>query len=186
MANALTAPQQGEPAEIVGGDKTAWRRDDLAADYASADGWTLTYKFIWAGAVSDTLAMSADATGWKALADAADWTAGEADWFLQASHVTYGLTTVDRGRFTVLVNPASPGAGYDPRSHARKVLASIEAAIESRASQTDLKTTLEDGRSIERLTHAQLLEMRDAYAAKVRREDRAARGSGPGRVLVSM
>lgn len=184
--NPLTDPQQGEPREIVAGDKSAWRRDDLTADYASANGWALAYLFVWVAGVTVTVTMTADAQGWKALADAATYAVGQADWFLQATHVTYGKTTVDRGTVTVLANPASAGAGYDPRSHAKKVLDAIEAAIEARASQTDLKTVLEDGRSIERLSHAQLLEMRDAYAAKVRREERVARGRGPGRVLVSM
>lgn len=186
MANLLTDPQQGEPAEIVAGDKAAWRRDDLAGDYGSADGWSLAYLLVKAGGGSVTVTMTADSQGWKALADAATWPAGPRDWFLQATHTSFGKTTLDRGKLTVLPDPAAAGAGYDPRSHAKRVLDSIEAAIEGRASKTDLKTTLADGRSIERLSHKELLDMRDAYAGKVQREERRASGKGPGRVLVRM
>lgn len=185
MGNALTAPQQGEPAEIVSGDKAAWRRDDLAQDYSSAGGWTLSYRFVWSGA-SATVAMTADSEGWKAVADAATWAVGLAQWFLQASHATYGQTTLGRGAILVAVNPASPPAGFDPRSHARRVLTSIEAAIEGRATQTDLKTVLADGRAIDRVPPGDLVKMRDLYAAKVRREERAAAGKGLPRVLARL
>lgn len=184
--NPLTDPQQGEPAEAVKGDTIAWRRDDLASDYPAADGWTLSYRIIWAAGVTVTAAMTADGQGWKISSATSSWTVGQADWFLQASHGTYGKVTVDRGRLTVLADPAAAGAGYDPRSHARKVLESIEAVIESRAGKSDLETTLADGRQIKRLSHKELLEMRDSYAAKVRAEERKASGKGPGRVLVRL
>jgi hypothetical protein len=128
----------------------------------------------------------ADNSGWKALADASAWTVGQADWFLQANHATYGKTTVDRGQVKILPDPASAGAGYDPRSHAQKVLDSIEAVIEGRAGKTDLETTLADGRQIKRISHGELLKMRDAYASKVRAEQRRLAGRGPGRVLARL
>ena len=186
MPNPLTNPTHGEPGEIVKGDKAAWRRDDLVSDYPSIDGWALSYRVVWLGGVTVTVALTADGSGWKALADAATWTVGQADWFLQATHATLGKTTVARGTFTVLPDPAAAGAGYDPRSHARKVLDAVEAAIEGRASKTDMETTLADGRSIRRLSHKELLDMRDSYAAKVRAEERRQAGRGPGRVLARM
>lgn len=186
MGNALTDPKHGEPTEIVKGDKSAWRRDDLAGDYPAVDGWSLLYRFVWVGGVTVTVSVTADSSGWKATADAATWTVGRADWFLQASHATYGTTTLDRGEVTILPDPTAAGASYDPRSHSRKVLEAVEAAIEGRASKTDLETTLADGRSIRRLSHEELLKMRDAYAAKVRAEERKLAGKGPGRVLARL
>lgn len=186
MGNALTDPQAGEPTEIVKGDKFAWRRDDLVAGYPAIDGWSLAYVLVWLGGSTLTVPMTPDASGWKAIADAASWTVGRADWFLQANHASFGKTTVDRGTLTVLPDPAAAGASYDPRSHARKVLDALEAAIEGRASKTDLETTFTDGRSIKRLSHKELLDMRDAYAAKVRAEERRAAGKGPGRVLARL
>ena len=44
-----------------------------------------------------------------------------------ASQAVFGRYTIDSGELDVRPDPAAPGAGYDPRSHARRVLDAINA-----------------------------------------------------------
>lgn len=188
MANLIDNALTAVPATLVAGDTL--KVDDAAAasDYPASAGFSV--KWIFTPQAGGTPPVTVNGTGgasaWSLLVAAtatAGWSAGAWRW---AQQVLKGgaLVTIARGDIVILPDPTV--AGVDVRSHARKVLASIEAAIEGRATATDLKVTFEDGRSIERMSHMELLKMRDAYAAKVAAEDRRAAGRGPMRILASI
>jgi len=71
---------------------------------------------------------------------------------------------------------------HDGRSHVKKVLDALEAAIEGRASNTQLKRDI-DGVAIEYMSHEQLLSMRDKYRLKYLKEQASAQGSSPFRTI---
>jgi len=181
--NALTAL----PAALVAGDTLKVDDAQAASDYPAAAGFAVKWVFTPAsGGVPVTVNGTGGAAAWSLLVSAATtaaWAAGLWRWAQQVSKAG-AVATLNRGQITIAPDPTA--SGVDVRSHARKVLASIEAAIEGRATATDLKVTFEDGRSIERISHAELLKMRDAYAAKVAAEDRHTAGRGPTRILASL
>jgi hypothetical protein len=81
----------------------------------------------------------------------------------------------------------SATATLDTRSHARKVLAAIEAVIERRATKDQEEYTI-DGRSLKRTPVAHLLVLRYRYKREVEQEeqaDRLAKGRGTGRKVVT-
>jgi hypothetical protein len=183
--NALTTAADAEPTLVVAGDSLLWERDDIAADYPPADGYALVYRFAPANGGTPAQVAATNSGGtWRVAipsATTAPWAVGEWRWTAVVSK-DGGRVVVGQGAFKVDPDPMSASAP-DTRSHARKVLAALEAAIEGRAASTDLKVTLADGRSIERLSHAELVKMRDLYAAKVAAEDRRRTGRGPSRLL---
>jgi hypothetical protein len=193
MTNRLTDIPTTEPAEIIAGDTLKWTREDLATDYPLA-GYSLTYALIRTGGTPITITASEGADKYTVTVPAATtgaWTPGVYRW---AAYITDTATSeraqVDSGTITVRANLASPAAGYDPRSHARRVLDAIEGVLEGRASKAHLETTLADGRSVKNIPHADLIKARQTYVAEVKREERAERlanGERPrNRLLVRM
>lgn len=94
---------------------------------------------------------------------------------------------VRQGRIAVKESFEKATAGHDPRSHAKKMLDAIEAALESRASSTQLAYTLPNGYSISHASHDELARFRaryrSEYLAELRRERRRA-GKSVGSVKV--
>ena len=129
-----------EPAEIVAGDTLSWRREDLTADYPACS-WTLTY--VLAGPQKHTISASADPDFPEAFlvsvpaADTANYQAGNYWWaaYVSKDAERYQIAT---GQITVKENLSAASAGYDGRSHARKVLDALEAVLEGKATRDTL------------------------------------------------
>lgn len=187
MANMLTDPSSAMPGRVIAGDSLKVDRADLARDYSSADGYSLSYSFVpMAGGTPATIAATGGIDTWSLAVPAAtteDWAPGEWRWAAKVANGADRLT-VDCG--TLRVEPDPTDVDVDSRSHARRVLDAIELAIEGRASKTTLETTLADGRQIKHMNHADLLVMRKAYAGMVAAEDRRAGRGGPRRILMSL
>ena len=86
------------------------------------------------------------------------------------------------GVLEVLTNPASASA-YDPRSHARRVLDLIEAAMEGRIPNGMESYTI-GGRSINKIPLKELRELYEKYKQDVEREvqiERLANGRRSGK-----
>lgn len=164
--------QSNEPLSLVAGDRWQWRRDDLSDFPASA--WTLTYYF---KSPTAQFNVAATASGEAFAVDVLPETsaaiaAGIYEWRAYVS-ISGDRREVDRGVLTVDVNFAS-SAIIDTRSHARKVLAAVEAVIEGRATK-DQESYSINGRSLTRTPIDQLLQLRKTYLAHVQAEDAAAR-----------
>src|SRR6185437_291432 len=109
--------QCGEPQYIRAGDTLKWTRS--FCDYSAADGWTLAYRFMSAGAKFDIdAAQDGDGAGFAVDVDAAtsaDYTAGVYRWIGRVSK-DGEVYTVAEGTVTVLADIADAGAATDPRS----------------------------------------------------------------------
>lgn len=121
------------PDSVFAGDLLAWTRD--LSDYPAST-WTLEYTLTNA---DEKLTISASADGDThsvsvAAATTADYKAGRYRWF---ARVTNGLSiyTVEDGWIRILPDPTKK---VDWRSHARKMLDAIEAALEGAASKDQL------------------------------------------------
>jgi hypothetical protein len=187
MSNPIDAPPARVPDRIVAGDTLKVSDSAAGAVFPAGEGWALAWVFVKAsGGAVTTVAATAVAEAWEMTASAATtgaWASGVWRWVQRASK-SGAVITVASGE--VLVQPDPASANVDSRSHARRVLDLIEAAIEGRATSAALEHQFEDGRRIRFMTHEELLKMRDSYASKVRVEERAAKGLGASRILVRL
>lgn len=169
----MTTPQI-EPTAVRAGDTIAWTRS--LSDYPASAGWVLSYRLINATGKIDITATAAGSDHAVAVtaATSAGWTAGAYSWI---SYVTKAAErfTIGEGSITVQPNLAAQAGGFDTRTHAAKVLASIEAWLESKdpaVAEYEIA-----GRRMKYIPVAELLKMRDAYRLEVNTENAAARSA---------
>ena len=143
MSNAFdttNAPER-EPTEIIKGDYVSWWRKDLATDYPT-DAYTLSYDCRSEGLPSRKINIAAADSGGHYLVSIPSTTT--TDYLVANYHWTAHITrnsdsarvTIDTGIFTVQPDKALDST--DPRSHALKMLAYIEAALLHRAENHQL------------------------------------------------
>lgn len=170
--SALTS----EPAEIRAGDTLSWLIS--VDDYPASSGWTLKYQFSNASAAFTLLstASGADHAVSVAAATTDDYAAGT---YQVLKYVEKGagenLERVTLATFTmkVLAFRAGSSVASDQRSHVKKVLDSIEAVIEGRASRSDAEYEIDTGgtrRRLKSLSFTDLLELRGRYLAMYKQE----------------
>lgn len=168
-----------EPESITAGDSTTWTRS--FPDYSAADGWALSYAFVQAGKPSLTIATTGSGTTYTAALTTANTTAlGSGLWYWQAFLTkTSQRVTAGAGRITVLVNLATAGSDYDPRSFAKKALDAIEAACLN-GIREDIEISI-DGMVLRFRTFEEMLKARSQYQAIYKAEvdaERLANGKG--------
>lgn len=177
-----------EPRTLRAGDTWKWRREDLA-DYP-APTWTLKYRFKSAAGGFEVVAAASGALHQVTVAASttAGFAAGTYSW---AAWVESGAEQYTVGSGTVTIEPnLRAGAAtdaLDARSHARKVLAAIEAVLEGRASRDQEEYRIGD-RMLKRTPIADLLRLRALYRKEVAAEDAAAaiaNGTGTGRRILT-
>lgn len=181
MSNAFDRENysQKEPSTLVLGDYWAWKRDDLASTYPIGS-YSLTYEFHedsgGGGSHKFTLtATEADDTYYieAASSSTTSYTVGDYIWEAYITKTSdSNRIMVDSGRTSITENLANTNA--DLRSHAKKVLDSIEAVIEGRAT-IDQSSMSIAGRSLSRMSVDELMTFRDRYRAEYLKEIKLAR-----------
>lgn len=156
-----------EPSEVRAGDTWKWTKS--LPDYP-ASAWTLKYRFknattgfeITASASGDAYSVTV------AAATTAAYASGSYSWIAWVEGGTSEKYTVDTGVCTVDPDYRSGTASValDDRSHARKVMDSIEAVIEGRASKDQERYQIA-GRELIRTPIPILLKLRQHYKAEV-------------------
>ena len=182
MSTTATTP----PRQMQAGDTLSWRV--TLADYPASQGWALAYRLVpMSGATPITFSATSSGNDHVisiAAATSAAWAAG--------AYTLIGTVTKAAERYsvyqashTVLPNLAV-STGYDARSHARKMLTAIEAALEGQAT-TEQLSLIEISVYSRGQKHDKglLIKARNQYAIEVRREEAAA-GIRPnaGRIYV--
>lgn len=155
-----------EPLELRAGMTWAWDRTDLS-DFP-APTWTLKYWFKRMGG-TDKFSITATASGANhqvrvTPVTTAAYVADDYTWVAEAGD---GIDRheVDRGTLKILPR-YDQDAALDDRTHARKVLESIEAVLENRATKDQEEYTI-GNRSLKRTPVAELLVLRDRYRREV-------------------
>lgn len=176
MANAFDPAESPsvEPSEVVVGDFIQWRRTDLS-EYYPNDEYTATYVARITGGGNTEIQVVGTAYNDDYLfsvssADSASFVAGYYHWQLEIlRNSDDNRIVVDRGAFTAIVDLDDGGA--DPRSHAEIMQTKIETLLEGKAD-SDVSNYAINGRSLTKLTPAELIEWRDYYRAEVIKQKR--------------
>lgn len=157
-----------EPVSLIAGDTARWLR--ALPDYPASAGWVLTYTLANA---AQRITFASTASGDDHLvsvpaATTAAWPAGAYEWRAQ---VTKGAEVYTVANGSTVVQP-SFGTAIDSRSHARVMLAQIEAYLQNAGNLTAASYEIA-GRKLARYPLADLLVMRSKYQYEVAREDAA-------------
>ena len=168
-----------EPGALASGDRWVWKRPDLVGSYPTSL-YSLTYEFqddagggsanaftITAVEITDAYIVEvASATTAAYSPSTYRWSA-----FITKTSDSQRVT-VDTGFLTVEANYANTTA--DQRSHAKKVLDSIQAVMENRAT-IDQSSFSIAGRSLSRMSVDELFAYRDRYQTEYNAEIKRAR-----------
>lgn len=174
-----------EPTSLRAGDTWKWTRS--LSDYP-APSWVLKYRFKSpAGGFEITATASgADHAVTVAAATSGAYVAAEYSWVAWVEGGSSEKYTVDQGTTTVEPDyrAGTAAAALDDRSHARKVLAAIEAWIEGHdPSVAEYEIA---GRRMKYIPVGDLLKLRQRYKSEVAAEinaERLANGEGIGKSI---
>lgn len=97
----------------------------------------------------------------------ATWSSGSY-WFSLRATDGVDVIEVDDGTIEILPDISAQGAGYDGRGHVEKVLESIEAVIEGRASKDQERYRI-NNRELQRTPINDLIALREKYRAEARK-----------------
>ena len=173
-----------EPYAITAGDFWTWTKS--LSDYP-ATSYTLTYALNKSDAHID---ITASASGTDhlvevAAATTADYDPGVYHWHSYATDGDGKRYKVLEGTIEVLTDFATQADGHDARTHAQKTLDALEAVILGKASKDQASYSIA-GRSLSRMSPAELIEWRDRYRAEVvreKRDERRKRGHATGKII---
>lgn len=171
------------------GDFWAWKKDNLATDYPTAD-YSLSYEFNLidgATAVNFTIGTTeANDEYIVATSNTSSYTKGEYNW------VEYITRTSDNARIKlsegytqIQENYATTNASV--RSHAKIVLDAVKAVIENRATMDQSSMSIA-GRSLSRMSIDELFTLKDRYQAEFDREVKKAKiknGQSSGNTILT-
>jgi len=161
-----------EPTEIRAGDLVTWKK--TLSDYP-ADEWTLKYALRGEGAGTaidiTTTASGTDHLVSVAKATTAAWTAGIYKWVAYVDNIVDPLQrhTLESGTIKILPDLVAAASTYDTRSHVKKVLDSVEAAILTLSAKTK-NSVLILGNQYTLQNMGDLIKLRDKYKTEYQRE----------------
>ena len=173
-----------EPTEFMAGNTVDWTK--TLADFPASDGWTVTHAFVnSAGTFTTTsTADGDDHLTTITAAISADISAGDYRW---QAYATKGAERYPAGSGATTVKANFATGATDGRGHAKTVLDALEAVMENRASSDQASVSI-GGRSISKLSPAELIEFisfyRREYASEVKAERIAAGLGHRGKVRV--
>jgi hypothetical protein len=177
MANlfdASNAPER-EPLTVTVGDFIQWKRSDLVDDYPTAT-HSATYVARITGGGSNEIQITGTESSpdyylfTVTSAQSVDFVPGYYHWQLEITQTATGnRIVVDTGTFTA--NPDLDVNNSDPRTHAEIMLNKIETILEGRAD-SDVSSYSIQGRSLAKMSIADLLEWRNYYRREVKKEKR--------------
>jgi len=165
-----------EPDQLTAGDRWAWKRTDLGADYDPAS-YALTYSCRLEGAsgtgsVEITATASESGTDYiveVAAATTAGYTVGVYHWQAYITRTSDGeRVTVDSGTFEVKPDRANDTS--DPRSIIKQTLDALEAMMLKKASKDQMSYSMPNGVSIGRLPPGELITWLNHYRSLYRNE----------------
>lgn len=166
-----------EPSSVRAGDTVTWLKS--LANYP-ASLWTLYYRLVSPTAKIDiTATASGDSHLVSVLPATSDeWIAGDYAYVAWVSDGT-DRVTLGQGKITVLPDLAAlTAAGHDTRTHAKKMLDAIDAALLS-LSSGERMAVVEAEVQARRFKYdfTGLMNLRNLFAAQVRAEENAERVS---------
>ena len=180
-----------EPTRFRSGETVKWTK--ALADYSYADGWRLTY-YLRGGQGALDIAASADSDGigFSATISAAHTGQLPAGLYWMEGRVAYnGEAYVVVPSYQVTVDPdfsntAQVQAGYDGRSHARKMLDALQSAQLSAGGQRIVSYTIFGQRTVTNYSQEQWQKEYAFWESKVRDEEKQAKADRGERTGIYM
>ena len=168
--NYFDTVAEGYPNSIVAGDFVQFKRTDLVATY---DPTLYTMEFIAriAGGGNEIKITATNATSHylfqAASADTGMWNAGEYHWQLDVIRISDSERyTLDRGHNLKVIADLDTN-NSDPRTHEEITLEKIRSLIQGKAD-ADVSSYSIAGRSLTKMTFAELTEAEDYFSKKVK------------------
>jgi hypothetical protein len=161
-----------EPKKLHAGDSIAWGR--AVPEYLASAGWSLSYVLVGPQVIEIEAFSDGDAYAVEIAASTTrDWAPGQYSWAAYMKGPGDQRRTIDTGLITIAPNLllAEPG---DVRTHAQRMLALIQAALEKRIPK-DQQSYEIDGQRLDRIPVERLMELRKMYRREANRE----RGGSP-------
>lgn len=165
-----------EPTEFTAGSLVQWKRADLAVDYPPTL-YDLVYKARLRGGNNPEISATATNSNGDflvTLTNAVTAAVVPGDYYWQAEierKSDQARILVSKGQWKVV--PDLDQTGADPRSHAEIMVDKIQSLLEGRADK-DVTSYSINGRSIAKMSVADLLSWRDYYKREVNLERRKA------------
>lgn len=143
----------------------SFRAEIVAVDYTAPE-WTVTA--LLRGPSSIDLAATGESDTHTFAVPGAQTSAYAAGRYVVSVRVTDGTDVfeIEAGSLEIIGDVAALEVGHDPRGHAERTLAAIEAVIEGRASKDQQSYTI-NGRTLVRTSIAELLQLRKTYQDEV-------------------
>lgn len=156
-----------EPLSFTAGETVEWKKH--IDGYLPKDNWKLSYSFRSSGDKFDVEAEPKDDHYYIHL-EAEETAKHKPGIYWWQAAVSKGNSSYLVGEGTLEVKPELAVLDtYDGRSHVKQVLDALEALILGKASRDQLSYSI-SGRSLSRLSPAELLKWRDLYKAEYARE----------------
>ena len=168
----MAEPKAYEPEKLTAGVTWKWKK--TISDYPASE-WALTYYLRKDGASATSFSAAADGDSYLVTVAAATTAAYASGIYDFVGWVIKGTEKYEvfNSMIEVLPNPTNTSA-YDPRSHARRVMELLEAAMEGRVPN-GMESYSIGGRSINKIPLSQLRELWEKYKQDVVMEEQAER-----------
>lgn len=163
-----------EPKTLHAGDSVTWARE--ASAYPSADGWSLCFALRGPGSL-DVVSTDGEPYQFRmAASQTRELPPGAYHWACYAVREDE-RATLAAGRLEIFTDLLQAGV-IDGRSHARRMLDLIEAALEKRIPK-DQQSYEIDGMRLDRIPIERLEALRTRYRREVSVEGQGRRGRSP-------
>lgn len=163
--------------ELIAGDTLDFYDD--VPDYPPNDGWTLKYylspRFTTPTQTLITISSITEGTRYRLQAAAGitiGWAPGAYTWKRRVEKAGPINQSLGEGQIVIKTAPSLMTQGFDGRTHARKMLDQINAALE--ALSLDVKSYAIGSRTMTKRDIPELLTLRDRYMAEASNEEAAA------------
>jgi len=190
MANLFdtdNAPEL-EPDKIVVGDRSVWRKVNLASDYPSTSYSAAYVSRMSSGGGSHEFTVTGVVDGNDYLftitsVASADFDVGHHHWQLEVTRTSDSeRIVIQTGSWDIITDLDN---NVDPRTHAEIMLDKIETVLQGRADADVLSYSI-NGRSLSKMSPSELVEWRDYYRREVtlqHKEDHVRNGRAHGGVI---
>jgi hypothetical protein len=174
MANLFdpsNAPET-EPLKFVLGDFVQWKRSDLVTDYPLATYSAQYVSRLSSGGNTEFTVVGTETDGTYLFtissSTSSGFTAGDYHWQLEIVRTSdSSRIVIERGDWSIIVDLDVNGS--DPRSHAQIMIGKIESILQGKAD-SDIGSYSIAGRSLTKMSFAELLDARDKYKSEYAQE----------------
>lgn len=174
MANLFdpTNAPETEPLKFVLGDFVQWKRSDLVQDYPLATYSAQYVSRLSSGGNTEFTVVGTETDGTYlftiASSTSSGFVAGDYHWQLEIVRTSdSSRIVVERGDWSIIVDLDVNGS--DPRSHAQIMIGKIESILQGKAD-SDIGSYSIAGRSLTKMSFAELLDARDKYKSEYAQE----------------